>query len=1074
MRSVVLLSALVLGAFHAFAQADQRIAERHARISELYDAENYTATIEAIDLQLKEVPGTTWQDSIHLYVYKYGRAKWKVKGAAAGTAAAEALYATLLAQGIQPAQHMDVLSDLSWLYYDLGEMKACLRVDSMALAEAQRNSDVGSSKLAHAHQNVAFDHAIMAHHTEALKSYLAAKVIYERSPVPAYLDLSECCNGAGVSSWHLGRTHDAEHYYREALTNLERSDAPNVVVRKAGILSNIGIMWQDAGDIARSKLSYQEGVRMCTEAMSSTSDPTVRDAAVLSRSKAYVNLATVYFSMGDNAHSQELLDLAYRDRSSILEPGDARILGIRERMADIAMETGDLARAETDIVDYMKACATHYGTHNEEYFRASTKLAEVYAGQGRVQEAAAMFERTIAEQKAAPQASMDPQLAVAFRRRSRFFLDQGKVQEALDDLQAARSIMSQVHGDGHYKVAQYEVLLAEAALADDDATTALRWSTSALERLDDRAEALGGNALPRAFPQPQLLTDALLWKVKAERALSNGTALDPDWSTDLDLAIRSLDRNRAAIDDEGSQLGLVGEQKVLFDLAIDLAYETYAQSGKLSDIDRFLALMEADRSILLKSRLNEFTSLRFAGVPDSILIRERALIQAMEVDPDNEQALDLTLNAEREYAVFLERLSERYPRYFDLRYGTTTIDVEDVRKKLLGPDRDLLAYAITSDHLYMLVIRMDTAAIVRVKNSEVADATRALNDAINSRDRAAYSTAGHRAYTLFFAPVAPLLTGHELLVIPDGPLHTINFETLLEDPSSTDLVANSLIQRYAFAYLLSATTAVQFANMVRDRSRGVLALAPGFTKPMKQRYLAGLADTSAADHEFLNYVRQPFAVNTARSLGRTLNATILVDGDADERNFRERAERSGVIHLGTHAEMNTIAPMYSRLVLSKGDTSDNEFDGYLHAYEIYELDLRAQLAVLSACRTGTGKNDEGEGVRSLGYGFAYAGCPSLVMSLWSIDEKVSAEIIEGFYHHLAAGMPKHLALRQAKLDHLEHARDELDLPYYWAGLVLVGDVSPVQLDSGWQGYAWWVGIALFLILSVLIWRSRRR
>jgi CHAT domain-containing protein len=174
--------------------------------------------------------------------------------------------------------------------------------------------------------------------------------------------------------------------------------------------------------------------------------------------------------------------------------------------------------------------------------------------------------------------------------------------------------------------------------------------------------------------------------------------------------------------------------------------------------------------------------------------------------------------------------------------------------------------------------------------------------------------------------------------------------------------------------------------------------------------------------------------------------------------------------------MNATSPMYSRLVLSKsGVAVDSEADGYLHAYEIYELDLRAQLAVLTACETGIGKNEDGEGVRSLGYSFAYAGCPSLVMSLWKIDEKVSSEIISRFYEYLAEGMPKHLALRQAKLDHLANSPEELTSPYYWAGMVLVGDVSPLEVGSFWGQWRWWVLAALcaFVLISGVWWWKKK-
>jgi CHAT domain-containing protein len=328
-------------------------------------------------------------------------------------------------------------------------------------------------------------------------------------------------------------------------------------------------------------------------------------------------------------------------------------------------------------------------------------------------------------------------------------------------------------------------------------------------------------------------------------------------------------------------------------------------------------------------------------------------------------------------------------------------------------------------------------------------------------------------YRQVFAPLVPHLAGEELLIIPDGPLQLLNFEVLLTAPgTAADFQRKALIQRHAIAYLLSATTAVQFAQLARERAKGTLALAPGFTDEVKRRYLTSVKDSAQVDHNYLELVRQPFALRTAEDLGGIMEARLLLGADATEGGFRKDAQRFGILHLGTHAEMNATDPMYSRLVLSKdGAGVDPDADGYLHAYEIYELDLRAQLAVLTACRTGTGLND-GEGVRSLGYGFAYAGCPSLVMSLWDIDEQASSSIIARFYALLADGLPKHKALRQAKLEHLERADAELGMPYYWAGLVLVGDVEPVEV--GTRPWTWVVGIAVIAALVAAFALRRRR
>lgn len=208
------------------------------------------------------------------------------------------------------------------------------------------------------------------------------------------------------------------------------------------------------------------------------------------------------------------------------------------------------------------------------------------------------------------------------------------------------------------------------------------------------------------------------------------------------------------------------------------------------------------------------------------------------------------------------------------------------------------------------------------------------------------------------------------------------------------------------------------------------------------------------------FIRQPFAMKTAGFIAELFSGQSVIAAQATEDRFKQEAEDYRIIHLGTHTEINTTSPMLSRLILSR---SKNE-DGYLHAYEIYNLPLRAELAVLTACETGVGKESSSEGVLSMAHGFAYAGCPSLVMSLWEIDEKTSAQIIETFYQNLSDGMPKNEALRQAKLLYLKDAKGELKNPYYWSGLVLFGNANPV--DSSFD--YWWLGLSVLGIVFLLI------
>ncbi|QQR85312.1 MAG: CHAT domain-containing protein [Flavobacteriales bacterium] len=1072
MRIALSLTGLFV-AIAAIGQGSGLLAERHQRISALHKAEDHRGTVKEIELQLKEAIGTPWQDSIYRYTYTLGRAVWKSESADAGVAAAERVLALVKGMDKNVLHRLDAMDDLSRLLNDMGRVLDCVRVDSTTLAIADAHASVPLLRRGEARQAIAYDLASLGDHANALKYYLDARSIYKRiGSVPA-LNMSEAYNGAGSSCWHLGRTREAESYYQQALAYLDSCNDKRKPFRKAGILGNMGILWQDAGDLARSKAHYTASISVCGAVADTATDVVMRTDAIMARTRGYVNLATVYFSLGENDRTRQLLELALKDRQELLEPDDPRLLGVYYRLAQLEMEDGRSKQAEVHMRRYAEACEKYYGVRSEDHLRALAQLAEVNVELGADAVADSLFDRSVALHKAMDESGTDPELAIALRQRAAFRLDQHRTNEAIADLQEARSISVRVHGEAHYRSAMYDLLLAEAYLDADDPRGAHRFATRALATVQVRADAVNLSPVPQAFAQPHLLPDAIYYKVLAERTMDS-TVSSGQQVEQMDLAVMAMARNKASYDDEASKLGFIGQQNAVFDLAVDVAYDDWREHGTTARLDHFLNITEADRSILLKSRLNDFSGIRFAGVPDSIITREGQLIAALDIEPEERAATKDLDKREKELADFLTRLSKEYPDYFNLRYGEPHVSVADLRKQLVSPEQSLLAYAITAEHVYMLVVRADTAALVQAPNKGLAEVVKALNAAVTSRDAAAYTSTAHQLHQVAFAPVAHLLTTQRLLIIPDGALHTVNFEALLDAPcTATDFRNHLLLQRYAIAYLLSATTAVQFADLTHERTKGVLAIAPGFTDDLKQDYLSRVQDSTLVDRQFLGLVRQPFAMSTAEGLGGSLSARVMVGGDASEKGFRSAANEYGILHLGTHAEMNAASPMYSRLVLSKdGQGADADADGYLHAYEIYELDLRAQLAVLTACETGIGKDVDGEGVRSLGYSFAYAGCPSLVMSLWSIDEKVSSEIITRFYKYLADGMPKHEALRQAKLDHLTTASDELALPYYWAGMVLVGDVSPVEVGvTRW----WWLfGAGAFILGAVVLWRLRRR
>lgn len=1063
MRNLLLPVVAIL----ATALQAQDLAKRDSLIGALYKQERYGELVKTIELQVEQVQGTPWQDSLHRYVYKYGRGVRKSRGGD-GTAAAESMVERVRKRGKAPYL-LEALFDLSWIYYEAGRTADYVRTDSLAVVVAQSDSAIPRSQRGRACQYLAFDHSILGDHRSSARYAQMALDEYAQADSIPPIQWAESYNAVGAAYWHLGRIREAEGQYDLAFRALANDTSVAALNRKVSIQGNLGVLWQNAGDLARSKACYHRSLQYSGQVLARTDDPSTRDEAIVNRSRTYLNLATVCQGLGDLAGARELLDLAWRERSNVLAPDDAQLLAVRERQGDLALATRDLAVADTLVRGYLLACERAYGKRSEEYARAARKLGEVALEQGEPGRADSLLSASIAASRAVGLEHTSEELVQALVVKARVHAAAGRNKDAWAFLQQARAIEVNVYGKTNYRLARLDVQLAEQAFAMGHYPDAAARADTAMAMMKDRVDALRSSGLPVLFPDPHLLPDAVYWKVRAMQAL-DPVAESGSWNENIDMAINYLMRSQANVEDDGSKLLLMAAQQRLFSLALESAYAEYERSGSEQAVQRFFTLAEADRSVLLKYRLNAFSGVSFSGVPDSLIALEQELRTGLQAE--DHAAIADRGQREAKYRDLLRLFEQRYPRYFNLRYGKHAPTLAEVRERLLTPDRQLLLYARTSEHLYALVIDQGSASITRLDARTLGAEVRSFNQAIAQRQVKAFTDHAYDLYRMVFQPVADRITAKELLVEPDGELHAVNFELLQTQPGVADYTDHLLIQRHTIAYLLSATTAIQFAGMARERNRGLLALAPGFSDQGKAEYRRSVADTSELDHRFFRFVRQPFAVMTAQALGHSPSSQVLTGQAASEGHFRQEAGKYGVLYLGTHAEMDPSYPMYSRLVLSKGGAGlEPDDDGYLHAYEIYELDLRAQLAVLTACESGAGKEEAGEGIRSLGASFAYAGCPSMVVALWNIDEKVTAQIITRFHELLEEGLPKHAALRQAKLDFLAKAKDDLLHPYYWAGLVLIGDVNPVVQDRSWWRF-WWVGVGLLLI-TILLWWSRR-
>jgi CHAT domain-containing protein len=321
-------------------------------------------------------------------------------------------------------------------------------------------------------------------------------------------------------------------------------------------------------------------------------------------------------------------------------------------------------------------------------------------------------------------------------------------------------------------------------------------------------------------------------------------------------------------------------------------------------------------------------------------------------------------------------------------------------------------------------------------------------------------------------PVLPQLGGKRLVIVADGALQYIPFEALPvpetahpEQSASNPAAHKALLLRNEVVYQPSASTlgllrgtrrnsppktVAVLADPVFDnkdkRVRGSanaqgVALLPGAEDGKLARSLRDLGDVGDGVFTLskLEYsLREANAITAVAPPGSWMKA---VGFKASRATATSPALRQfSIVHFATHGIVNDKHPELSGIVLSLVNERGQPEDGYLSLRDIYNLDLPADLVVLSACRTAIGKQVRGEGLIGLTRGFMYAGAPRVVASLWKVDDEATAELMKRFYRYMLGPekMSAAAALRRAKIDFM-NGSERWRAPFYWAGFVLQGD-----------------------------------
>jgi CHAT domain-containing protein len=278
----------------------------------------------------------------------------------------------------------------------------------------------------------------------------------------------------------------------------------------------------------------------------------------------------------------------------------------------------------------------------------------------------------------------------------------------------------------------------------------------------------------------------------------------------------------------------------------------------------------------------------------------------------------------------------------------------------------------------------------------------------------------NKLYDLLVAPVTSLLpfSSGLLTIVPYGPLHKLPFHALHNG-------SHFLIEDFEVNYLPASNLLIHLST--RDRTQDISC--PNTEKSTRPPLVLGYSENG----------HLPRINDEARTIASLLNGHCFLEREATIANLIQQAPGSPIIHLATHGQSRLDAPNFSYIRLA---------DGQLNAFDAFSLNLdECELVTLSGCETGLALSGGGDEQLGLGRAFLAAGATSLVMSLWSVEDNVTNELMKLFYQHLLKGESKVQALRAAQCRLLQRSESIYTHPYFWAAFRLVGDVGPIKYQS---------------------------
>lgn len=412
-----------------------------------------------------------------------------------------------------------------------------------------------------------------------------------------------------------------------------------------------------------------------------------------------------------------------------------------------------------------------------------------------------------------------------------------------------------------------------------------------------------------------------------------------------------------------------------------------------------------------------------------------------ESDKSKSQSLEILLHQKRlELEDFKTRIYSTHPELRAQRGEMIPIALEEVGNLLPEPNSAVVEYAVTENSVFLFVIsKGGKLGHATLKTYSLKTTAKDLAARVeNFRSKLAngdldFPSEAQELYRLLLKPAAAQLAGKtNLIVVPDGPLWDLPFQAMQIAPGKY------LVETAAVSYAPSLTALREMKKKSRTRRAESELLA--FGNPA-----VGRATAESVKRVFMSEKLEPLPeaerlVNSLKQMYGANRAKIFTGAEAREETAKTESPKFRIVQFAAHGILNDASPMYSHIVLSQKENNPNE-DGLLEAWEMKDLDLKADMVILSACETARGRISNGEGVIGMSWALFIAGTPTTVASQWKVESSSTTELMLEFHRQLLNKKPvsKAEALRRASLKLMKMPK--FRHPSYWAGFAIVGDGS---------------------------------